>query len=117
MQQEPVPRPADVSITPVIRSGSRTVGAFVTTADGVRYQPVVDVERLVVGVVAVAGAAAVLGVALRPRAAVGPVSMGPGGWVSVRGARGRVPRLRGHRPEPRPWWARLLRAHRLVATD
>ncbi|WP_216592644.1 hypothetical protein [Verrucosispora sioxanthis] len=33
----------------------------------------------------------------------------PGGWVSFRGVRTPPPRA------ARPWWARLLRAHRLVA--
>jgi hypothetical protein len=36
--------------------------------------------------------------------------MGPGGWVSLR--RTGSPPLRDG--SPRPWWAHLLRAHRLV---
>ncbi|MFB9545823.1 hypothetical protein [Micromonospora sagamiensis] len=42
--------------------------------------------------------------------AIGAVTMGPGGRVSLRGTR--APALRPARP--RPWWARVLRAHRLV---
>lgn len=94
------------------RRGSRMIGAYVRDGGNVRYQPAVDVERLVLGVVAVAGAAAVLGSALHRTPAVGPVSMGPGGWLSVRGRR--RPRVRGAAPASRPWWAHVLRAHRLV---
>ncbi|GAA3394942.1 hypothetical protein [Cryptosporangium minutisporangium] len=108
---------ADVALLPVerpTRCGSRTIGAYIRTNGEIRYVPAVDVERLTLGVVAVAGAAAVLGSALHRRPAVGPVTMGPGGWVSVRGARGALPRLRGRASAHRPWWARILRAHRLV---
>ncbi|EXG82463.1 hypothetical protein [Cryptosporangium arvum] len=93
------------------RCGPRTIGAYVSDGASVRYQPAVDVERLVLGVVAVAGAAAVLGSALHRTPAVGPVSMGPGGWLSVRGAR--APRARATDPGSRPWWAHALRARRL----
>jgi hypothetical protein len=41
-----------------------------------------------------------------PVARVDRLSMGPGGWVSFKGFA--VPK---GRPERRPWWARLLRAH------
>ena len=94
------------------RCGPRLIGAYVRDGRTVRYQPAIDVERLVLGVVAVAGAAAVLGSALHRTPAVGPVSMGPGGWLSVRGAR--LPRPRGAGAASRPWWAHLLRARRLV---
>ncbi|WP_097321499.1 hypothetical protein [Paractinoplanes atraurantiacus] len=58
--------------------------------------------------VAVAGVA--IAVAARRRPAIGSVTMGPGGWVSLK--RAAQPPLR----EKRPWWAHLLRAHRLVAS-
>ncbi|WP_232534227.1 hypothetical protein [Plantactinospora sp. KBS50] len=93
--------------------GNRPVGAFVVVDGEVRYRPVVDLHRLAgvaagtVGVLAV-----VLGVAAatrRPGPAVGSVRMGPGGWLSVRGA----PARRAARG--RPGWARLLRAYPLSA--
>ncbi|GAA0223111.1 hypothetical protein [Cryptosporangium japonicum] len=96
----PVDRPS--------RRGTRTIGAYVRDGGTIRYRPAVDVERLVLGVVAVAGAAVVLGSALHRTPAVGPVSMGPGGWLSVRGTRAPRPH-----EVSRPWWAHLLSAHRL----
>jgi hypothetical protein len=48
--------------------------------------------------------------AVRRRPAIGAVTMGPGGWVSVK--RSACPPLRDG--SPRPWWARLIGAHRLV---
>jgi hypothetical protein len=50
--------------------------------------------------------------AARRRRAIGAVTMGPGGWVSVK--RSACPPLRDG--SPRPWWARLLGAHRLVVS-
>ncbi len=44
----------------------------------------------------------------RPSGRVGPLSMGPGGWVSFRGFP--VPKAERRRP----WWAVLLRAHRVT---
>jgi hypothetical protein len=102
--------PAEV----VGRRTRRSIGVFAVGPDGVRFQPAVDVRTLtlaaagVATVFAVAGAAAA---ARRSRPAVGAVTMGPGGWVSFKGVS--APALRpGTRP--RPWWARLLRAHRLI---
>jgi hypothetical protein len=62
---------------------------------------------LAVAALAVVGATAVgWRWAGRP-ARIGPITMGPGGWVSVKGARPPAD------PGNRPWWARLLRAYRL----
>jgi hypothetical protein len=104
-------------ITPAVRAGrrgDRLLGAYVRVGDEVRFVPAYDVDRLVTGVfaalAAVAAGAAVAGWARRPGPAVRTVTMGPGGWVSFKGVPG--PPLRPTRP--RPWWARVLRAHRLV---
>ncbi|MEU7983133.1 hypothetical protein AB0B63_31980 [Micromonospora sp. NPDC049081] len=101
------------ALVPVTRDG-RAVGAFVLADGRVRYRALPDPDRMLA---AAAGAAAVAlltaGVAVVARRrppAIGTVTMGPGGWVSLRGAR--VPALRP--ATPRPWWARLLRAQRLV---
>ena len=106
-----LPGPAEVSLVPVRRQG-RTVGAYVLSGRAVRYVPVLDLQDVVsavavVGTVAAAGAA-VAGVR-RHRPAVGRVTMGPGGWISFKNAS--APALR---PGRRPWWARVLRARRLV---
>ena len=75
---------------------------------------VVDLTPLagaaVVAAAAIAVAAAIVVVAARRPPAIGAVTMGPGGWVSVK--RAGCPPLRD--ASPRPWWARLLGAHRLV---
>ncbi|WDZ82387.1 hypothetical protein [Micromonospora cathayae] len=122
----PVPRPAPAvgpvlelpgtpatALVPVTDAG-RPVGAFVLSGGRLRYRPVVDPDRLVAaaaGVLAAGLLAAGLVAAGRRRPpAVGAVTMGPGGWISVRGAP--VPALRAARR--RPWWARALRARRLV---
>ncbi|MBM2616322.1 hypothetical protein JIG36_12220 [Actinoplanes sp. LDG1-06] len=108
----PAPVPPAATVVPVL-DGERAVGAWIVTHDGVVYRPVVDLTRLGGALLtlsaAVVVAAATAAVTAR-RPAVGPVTMGPGGWVSVRGA-GR-PRVRPG--APRPWWARLLGAHPLV---
>ncbi|GAA0814528.1 hypothetical protein [Spirilliplanes yamanashiensis] len=95
-----------------VRHGDRPVGAFVVDAGETTFVPVVDVTLLAViglATAAVTAAAVALG-ASRRRPAIGAVTMGPGGWVSLRNAA--APALR---PQAgRPWWARLLRAHRLV---
>ena len=100
------------ALVPVTYEG-RPIGAFVLSAGRVRYRRVVDPDQLIA---AAAGAfavavltAAVAAVARRKPPAIGAVTMGPGGWVSVRGVR--QPTLR---PTDRPWWARALRARRLV---
>lgn len=92
---------------------SRPLGAVAVRPDGtVCFVPVVDPQRLAWCAVAGLAAAAAVVAARRSGASVGTVSMGPGGWVSVKGA---APgRLLPRRSAPRPWWARLIRARRLV---
>jgi hypothetical protein len=86
----------------------RPVGALVE-GDGVQW---VDCRppragTLAIAALAVTGATAVgLRWAARPTT-IRRITMGPGGWVSVRGAKPAVA------PAARPWWARLLRAYRL----
>jgi hypothetical protein len=79
----------------------------------------VDVTRLLTTAALVAGSVLVARqLARRPSAAKARVSMGPGGWVSMKGGVMAVrPAERGwrrRRPVPppvrRPWWARLLAA-------
>ncbi len=72
----------------------------------------VDVTRLglaALATVAVSVVAVSAAVALRRRPVIGTVTMGPGGWVSFKGVA--APPLRDG--SPRPWWAHVLRAHRL----
>ncbi|MGC5306988.1 hypothetical protein [Micromonospora zamorensis] len=102
------------ALVPVIRDG-RAIGAYVLSDGRVRYRRVTDPDRLLAaasGAFAVAVlTAAVAVVGRRKPPVIGAVTMGPGGWVSLRGVR--VPPLRAATP-PRPWWARALRARRLV---
>lgn len=97
-----------------VADGERPVGAWIVGPETAVFRPVVDVDRLagmaLTAIGAVALAAAVVAAANR-RPAIGSVTMGPGGWVSVR--RAALPPLRAG--TARPWWARLLRARRLVA--
>ncbi|MDI5943877.1 hypothetical protein QLR68_38275, partial [Micromonospora sp. DH15] len=103
-------------VVPVARDG-RPVGAFVLAGGRVRYRALVDPDQVLA---AAAGAlavglvtAAVAVVAGRRRPpAIGTVRMGPGGGGSLRGVR--APALRS--TAPRPWWAHVLRAHRLPAS-
>ncbi|WUR62207.1 hypothetical protein OHS32_12750 [Micromonospora chokoriensis] len=101
------------ALVPVVGDG-RAVGAYVLSGGRVRYRPVTDPDRLLAaatGAVAVAVlTAAVAVVGRRKPPAIGAVTMGPGGWVSLRGVR--APALRP--AAPRPWWARVLRARRLI---
>ena len=99
------------TVTAVHRRG-RPVGAYVVQAGSVRFVPVVDINQLVLGGLGWAAATAVaIAVASgRRRVGIGAVTMGPGGWISLRNAT-----AAGLRPaRSRPWWARLLRAQRLV---
>lgn len=102
-----------VTVIPVCRGGT-PLGAFVVTDGRVRYRPVIGADRVVAATLAVAalgGAAAALLAARRRPAVIRTVTMGPGGWLSLKGLPGAVPPVvpGGHRP----WWARVLRAHRL----
>lgn len=111
----PVTATGQTVVVPVGRADGcgRPVAVVIADHDGVRYRPVVDIERLAwcaVTASALAAAAVVAAGAARRRPAIGSVSMGPGGWVSLKGAP--LPPLRP--AERRPWWARLLRARRLV---
>ena len=105
-----------VLLLPVTRAGrrERLLGAYVMSGDGVRFAPVLDLDRLLAGCLAATTAiTAVVALAVaarRPSPAVRTVTMGPGGWVSFKGVPG--PPLRP--AARRPWWARALRAHRLV---
>jgi hypothetical protein len=96
-------------VVPVTR-GDRTIGVVLTDGAGSRWQPTPDLDRALTVATVTGGAVAAVGLiaaaAGRPR--VQRITMGPGGWVSFRGAGS--PRLRGVR---RPWWAHLLRAHPL----
>ncbi|MEU7872945.1 hypothetical protein [Dactylosporangium sp. NPDC049140] len=109
------------TLLPVVRScAGRTVpiGAYAVDEQGrARFVPVLDVQRLARYAVAGAavGATATVAVAWSRRGrgpSIGSVRMGPGGWVSLKNARPSA--LRADR-SARPWWARLLRAHRVVA--
>jgi hypothetical protein len=96
-----------------VQQGERPVGAYLVRDEAACFRPVVDVTRLglaALATVAVCTVAASAAVALRRRPAIGTVTMGPGGWVSFK--RTGAPPLRAG--SPRPWWAHLLRARRLV---
>jgi len=119
--RRPVAAPARVPdepfLVPVVSTDarrSRPVGAYAMVDGRIRFVPAVDRERIVFASLATASVAVLgLSAALATRRhgpAIGAVSMGPGGWVSVKGAA--PPPLRPDRR--RPWWARLLRARRLV---
>jgi hypothetical protein len=102
-----------VSLVPV-RWDGRTVGAFVVSDGRVRFRPVIDADQVISAVTAVAAIAALgasVAAARRRSPAIGAVTMGPGGWVSLKGVS--APSLRPAKTR-RPWWARVLRAHRLV---
>src|SRR4051812_36128240 len=96
-----------------VREGERPIGAYVVNEPPAVSRPAVAVPRLglaALATVAVSAVAISAAVAVRRRPAIGSVSMGPGGWVSLK--RTTAPPLRD---DPgRPWWAHLLRAHRLV---
>jgi len=102
----------EITVVPVM-DGDRQVGAWLVGTESATYRPVVDVTRLAGAALATAGAvliASAVAGAVRRRPAIGAITMGPGGWVSLKRTGG--PPLRDG--SPRPWWARLLGAHRLV---
>jgi hypothetical protein len=116
-RRPPAPTAGRVTLVPVAvtRPGiSRPVGAFAVGPDRVRFHPVVDVQTVTLALAAFASVAVAAGTVLelrRSRPAIGAVTMGPGGWVSVKNTA--LPPLR-RAGRPRPWWARVLRARRLV---
>lgn len=99
-------------------AGARPLGVFEVRDGRVRWRPVVDVTRVVTTAEVVLGAVYVAArLAGRPPAARARVTMGPGGWVSLKsGTVSLRPARRAWRPTvpvapgPRPWWARLLAA-------
>jgi hypothetical protein len=96
-----------------VREGERPIGAYIVDDHKAVYRSAVDVTRLglaALATVAVSAVAVSAAVAVRRRPAIGSVSMGPGGWVSLKRTAGPPLRDGG----PRPWWAHVLRAHRLV---
>ncbi|BCB83022.1 hypothetical protein [Phytohabitans suffuscus] len=100
-----LPGPEPVTLVPVLRGDARPIGAYAISHGTVHYRPAYDLRDILVTVAVVA---ATVAVTRRRRPAIGTIHMGPGGWVSLKGV-----------PAPpltpgRPWWARLLRARRLV---
>ncbi|GGN50892.1 hypothetical protein FHR83_008830 [Actinoplanes campanulatus] len=112
----PTSAPAGPRGVQPVRRGRREIGAYATGPDGTVFVPAVDVTTIAVaalGAAALIATAVSAGVAVRRPPAVGSVTMGPGGWVSLR--RSTAPALRAVRSSGhRPWWAGLLGAHRLV---
>ncbi|MDQ7904020.1 hypothetical protein RB614_05725 [Phytohabitans sp. ZYX-F-186] len=94
-----------VTLVPVLRGYARPIGAYVIARGNVHYRPAYDLREVLAAVAVVAAAVAFT---RRRRPAIGAVHMGPGGWVSLKGVP--APALTADRP----WWARLLRARRLV---
>lgn len=105
-------------------AGNRPMGAFVVRNGRVRWHPAVDVTRLLTTAELVVGGVLIARqLAKRPGSAKALVTMGPGGWVSMKGgvmavrpaerAWRRTPRAPATPPARRPWWARLLSAKTL----
>jgi hypothetical protein len=103
--------------------GSRPMGAFVVRDGHVRWHPVVDLTKVITTAeVVVGGVLIARRLAARPSGAKALVTMGPGGWVSMKGGAMAVRpasrawrRRRSAAPTAsvrtrRPWWARLLAA-------
>jgi hypothetical protein len=101
--------------------GSRPMGAFVVRDGRVRWHPVVDLTKVITTAeVMVGGVLIARRLAARPSGAKALVTMGPGGWVSMKGGAMAVrPANRAWRRRRsvatsartrRPWWARLLAA-------
>jgi hypothetical protein len=79
-------------------------------------------ERRLTGVLTSTGVATAVSLvvvfaARRAFAPVNRITMGPGGWVSVKASSGAVTSVRGLRrrcrDRGRPWWARLINADRI----
>jgi len=86
---------------------TRPVGAYVVRDGDVRWCPALDVTRLLTAAEVVVGAVVVAHrLARRPSTPKAHVTMGPGGWVSMKG--GTVAVREGRRPlgRPRPVTAR-----------
>jgi hypothetical protein len=113
-----------VTLVTATRSGTRRdgtvtarpVGAFVVRDGTVCWRPAVDVTRLLPTAGVVAGAVLVAHrLSRRPGAPRAHVTMGPGGWVSMRGGTvavresrrpfGRPRPVRARPPEHHPLWA------------
>lgn len=106
------------------RDGSvtaRPVGAFVVRDGKVCWRPAIDVTRLLTAAEVVVGAVVVAHrLSRRPSSPRARVTMGPGGWVSMKGGTVAVRESRRPfgRPRPvdarpgrhRPLWARALSA-------
>jgi len=113
-----------IVVTRVENGSPRTVGVFELTGDTLSWHAALDVQRLaergqiLAGVALASAAVAVTAHAWHHgHPQVGRVSMGPGGWVSVRGSRVTprgVRRAAPRTPEPRPWWARVLGAEQVA---
>jgi hypothetical protein len=106
--------PGPVTIVP-IRNGKRTIGAYVVSQDSARFEPATDVTPIAMtalGVAAVIAVSVAVATAARQLPAIRSVTMGPGGWVSLKGTA--MPPLRSAAASTRPWWARALGARRLV---
>jgi hypothetical protein len=97
-----------------VRAGRREIGVYTVGSNRITFVPAVDVTAIVLAAMAttfLTATAVAIAVAVRRQPSVGTVTMGPGGWVSVK--RASCPPLRSA-ASPRPWWAHALRAHRLV---
>ena len=76
--------------------------------DKTTFVPVVDLTGVALAALATVTVVAVaVAAATRRRPAIGTVTMGPGGWVSLKHST--PPSLRAAREADRPWWARALR--------
>ena len=109
------------------RSADRALGAYVVKDGDLRWRPALDLTRVLTTAEIVLGAVVVARhLTRRPGAPKAVVSMGPGGWVSMKG--GTVAVRRGSRPfsrprpvvptpsdGPAPLWARVISAVPLQA--
>jgi hypothetical protein len=76
----------------------RPIGAYVVRDGDVRWRPAIDLTRLLTTAELVIGAVVVANrLARRPSGPKAVVTMGPGGWVSMKGGQ------LGVRPGSRPW--------------